>query len=198
MEVKITQKIGEQDKKMEDALEEFKRAVMTKLEEMLNEQNTKIEDQEKKILSQEETIALQNNKISKQDEKIAEYEETLAEYNRITGKTIEAFKTEVRGELATKFTQQEKMITKQSQTAGESFETFTTEVREEVQNKISEQEEIVNEVSQLSGIISRVVAFSHPEFPGISEILGDVSHPHTHPSMIDQLTVFPETCNSFV
>ena len=79
----------------------------------------------------------------------------------------------------TEFTKQEGMITTQSQTTGESFETFKTEVREEVQNKISEQEGIVNEVSQLSGIISRVVASSHPEFPGISEILGDVFHPHT-------------------
>ena len=161
MEVKITQKIREQDQKMEDVMAEFKRDIMAQIQDMLAEQNSKIEDQQQKILSREEMITLQ-------DEKISEYNRTLGVYNLITGETIEAFKTEVREEMGTKFTQQKDMITAHKQTA--------EDVREELQNKIAEQEEIVNDVSEAIGNIGKVVAESHPQFSGI---LGDAyrSHP---------------------
>ena len=78
--VQQDEKIKEQDRKLENALADFKREVLA----IIAKQNTKIEEQEARISLQDTTIALQNEKIEAQDEKIlSQYEEIISRDDKI-------------------------------------------------------------------------------------------------------------------
>ena len=162
--VQQDEKIKEQDRKLENALADFKREVLA----IIAKQNTKIEEQEARISLQDTTIALQDNKIMKQNEKIeAQDEKILSQYEEIISRDDKILKqnemvldqNERLVALHERLLAQNDTIAKQREQILEKDEIISKQ-NETILERGENIENLKNETNKLGGILGNISRIS--------------------------------------